>query len=106
MPALNLQKKAWDKALIKENFIDVLGGPKLQIALSDHGVKMAKKTAKQFFKDLGIRQLFGRYQTPQDNAWVESWFRILVYAWLRYKDNVIFDEIQTISRQSVYVYNT
>ena len=72
-------KKAWDKALVNENLIGVSGAPKLPIALSDHGVQMAKKTAKQFFKDLGIKQLFARYQTPQDNAWIESWFRILKY---------------------------
>ena len=47
-------KKAWDNALANENLIGVSGAPELPIALSDHGVQMAKKTAKQFFKDLGI----------------------------------------------------
>jgi len=99
-------KKAWDKALINENLIGVSGAPKLPIALSDHGVQMAKKTAKQFFKDLGIKLLFARYQTPQDNAWIESWFRILKYDWLRYKDYVSFDQIKKIIQQFVIVYNT
>ena len=99
-------KKAWDKALVNENLIDVSGAPKLPIALSDHGVQMAKKTAKQFFKDLGIKQLFARYQTPQDNAWIESWFRILKYDWLLYKDYVSFDQIKAIIRRFVVVYNT
>ena len=99
-------KKAWDKALVNENLIGVSGAPKLPIALSDHGVQMAKKTAKQFFKDLGIKQLFARYQTPQDNAWIESWFRILKYDWLRYKDYVSFEQIKAIIRQFVIVYNT
>ena len=99
-------KKAWDKALVNENLIGVSGVPKLPIALSDHGVQMAKKTAKQFFKDLGIKQLFARYQTPQDNAWIESWFRILKYDWLRYKDYVSFEQIKAIIRQFVIVYNT
>lgn len=99
-------KKAWDKALVNENLIGVSGSPKLPIALSDHGVQMAKKTAKQFFKDLGIKQLFARYQTPQDNAWIESWFRILKYDWLRYKDYVSFDQIKAIIEQFVIVYNT
>ena len=99
-------KKAWDKALINENLIGVSWAPELPIALSDHGVQMAKKTAKQFFKDLGIKQLFARYQTPQDNAWIESWFRILKYDWLRYKDYVSFDQIETIIRKFVIVYNT
>jgi len=99
-------KKAWDKALVNENLIGVSGAPELPIALSDHGVQMAKKTAKQFFKDLGIKQLFARYQTPQDNAWIESWFRILKYDWLQYKDYVSFDQIKSIIRQFVIVYNT
>lgn len=98
-------KKAWDKALSNENLIGVSGAPELPIALSDHGVQMAKKTAKQFFKDLGIKQLFARYQTPQDNAWIESWFRILKYDWLRYKDYVSFDQIKSIIRGFVTVYN-
>jgi putative transposase len=99
-------KQAWDRALVNENLIGVSGAPKLPIALSDHGVQMARKTAKQFFKDLGIKQLFARYQTPQDNAWIESWFRILKYDWLRYKDYVSFDQIKGIIRQFVIVYNT
>lgn len=99
-------KKAWDKALVNENLIGVSGAPKLPIALSDHGVQMAKKTAKQFFKDLGIKQLFARYQTPQDNAWIESWFRILKYDWLQYKDYVSFDQIKSIMQEFVTVYNT
>jgi len=99
-------KKAWDKALINENLIGISGAPKMPIALSDHGVQMAKKTAKQFFKDLGIKQLFARYQTPEDNAWIESWFRILKYDWLRYKDYVSFDQLKKIIRQFVIVYNT
>ena len=99
-------KKAWDKALVNENLIGVSGAPELPIALSDHGVQMAKKTAKQFFKDLGIKQLFARYQTPQDNAWIESWFRILKYDWLQYKDYISFDQIKSIIREFVTVYNT
>jgi len=103
---LESMKKAWDNALGNEDLIGVSGAPKLPTALSDHGVQMAKKTAKQFFKDLGIKQLFARYQTPQDNAWIESWFRILKYDWLRYKDYVSFDQLKAIIRQFIVVYNT
>ena len=67
---------------------------------------MAKKTANQFFKDMGIKQLFARYQMPQVNAWIESWFRILKYDWLRYKDCVSFKQIKEIIRQFVIIYNT
>jgi transposase InsO family protein len=99
-------KKAWDNALTNEGLIGVMGAPQMPTALSDHGVQMAKKSAKQFFKDLGIKQLFARYQTPKDNAWIESWFRILKYDWLQYKDYVSFDEVKQIIRQFVIIYNT
>ena len=98
-------KKAWDKALANEGLIEIIGAPQMPTALSDHGVQMAKKSAKQFFKDLGIKQLFARYQTPKDNAWIESWFRILKYDCLQYKDYVSFDEVKKIIRQFVIIYN-
>jgi len=99
-------KKAWDNALINEDLIDIADAPQMPTALSDHGVQMAKKSAKQFFKDLGIKQLFARYKTPTDNAWIESWFRILKYDWLRYKDYISFDQLKTIIANFVFVYNT
>lgn len=99
-------KKAWDQALANEGLIGVVGAPKMPAALSDHGIQMAKKSAKEFFRDLGIKQLFARYQTPTDNAWIESWFRILKYDWLRFKDYVSFDELEEIIRQFVIIYNT
>ena len=96
---------AWDNALTSEGLLDVIGAPKMPLALSDHGVQMAKKTAKKFFKDLGIKQLFARYQTPKDNAWIESWFRILKYDWLRYKDCVSFSQLKDIIAKFIYIYN-
>jgi transposase InsO family protein len=98
-------KRAWDNALGNEGLLDVIGAPKMPLALSDHGVQMAKKSAKQFFKDLGIKQLFARYQTPKDNAWIESWFRILKYDWLRYKDCVSFEQLKGIIDKFIYIYN-
>jgi len=85
----------------------------MPLALSDHGVQMARKSAKQFFKDLGIKQLFARYKTPKDNAWIESWFRILKparhlaggYDWLRYKDCVSFNQLKGIIGEFIYIYN-
>jgi len=38
---------------------------------------MTAKSIKQFFKDVSIRQLFARYQTPTDNVFIETWFKIL-----------------------------
>lgn len=99
-------KRAWDKALGNEGLLSSVEAPKMPEAISDHGVQMAKKSARQFFKDLGIKQLFARYQTPADNAWIESWFRILKYDWLRYKDYVSFDELKGIISRFVVVYNT
>jgi transposase InsO family protein len=99
-------KKAWDNALAHEGLIGIVGAPNMPTALSDHGIQMAKKTAKQFFKELGIKQLFARYKTPTDNAWIEAWFRILKYDWLRYKDYVSFDQLKEIIEQFIIVYNT
>lgn len=99
-------KKAWDNALTNEDLLDMADAPQMPTALSDHGVQMAKKSAKQFFKDLGIKQLFARYQTPADNAWIESWFRILKYDWLRYKDYVSFEKIKRIISEFISFYNT
>ncbi len=67
---------------------------------------MAKKSAKQLFKDLGIKQLFARYQTPIDNAWIETWFRILKWDWLRFKDYVGFDQLKEFIKEFVTFYNT
>ena len=63
-PTVESVKKAWDKALSFEGLMGVMGAPQMPLALSDHGVQMMAKTMKQFFKKLGIRQLFARYQTP------------------------------------------
>lgn len=98
-------KIAWDKALTSEGLLVVSGAPEMPVALSDHGVQMAQKSAKQFFRDLGIKQLFARYQTPKDNAWIESWFRILKYDWLRFKDYLSFSELEEIIHQFIEVYN-
>ena len=99
-------KRAWDQALMNEGLLGIGEAPKLPTALSDHGVQMAKKTARQFFKDLGIGQLFARYQTPTDNSWIESWFRILKYDWLRFKDYVSFDQLKAILAEFIGFYNT
>jgi putative transposase len=99
-------KRAWDQALMSEGLWGIGEAPKLPTALSDHGVQMAKKTARQFFKDLGIGQLFARYQTPTDNSWIESWFRILKYDWLRFKDYISFDELKGILAEFIRFYNS
>jgi putative transposase len=98
-------KMAWDKALVGEGLLNRWGAPCFPLALSDHGVQMAKKTAKEFFRDLGIKQLFARYQTPEDNSWIESWFRILKYDWLRFKDYMSFTQLERMIEDFIDVYN-
>jgi len=95
-------KRAWDKALRREELLGGMRCPLLPTALSDHGVQMAKKTARQFFRDLGIGQLFARYQTPTDNAWIESGFRILKDNWLQFKDYVSFDELESLLEAFIF----
>jgi len=99
-------KRAWDQALSNEGLLGVGDAPPLPTALSDHGVQMARKTARQFFRDLGIGQLFARYQTPTDNSWIESWFRVLKYDWLRFKDYVSFDQLRGVLAEFIRFYNT
>lgn len=98
-------KKAWDKALCQEELVGVTMSPQMPLALSDHGVQMAKKSAKQFFKDLGIKQLFARYQTPKDNAWIESWFRTLKHDWLKFKDYITFEQLKRFIDAFIEYYN-
>jgi putative transposase len=43
-------------------------------ALSDNGTQMKAKTMREFFRDLGIEQVFSRPHTPEDNAHIEAWF--------------------------------
>ena len=98
-------KVAWDKALSSEGLLGKWEVPCFPLALSDHGVQMAKKTAREFFRDLGIKQLFARYQTPEDNSWIESWFRILKYDWLRFKDYMSFSQLEGLIGEFIDVYN-
>lgn len=102
---VNAMKIAWDNALVNEGLLGKESAPKMPIALSDHGVQMAKKSAREFFKDLGIKQLFARYQTPTDNAWIESWFKTLKYEWLRFKDYISFTGLKKIIEEFIYIYN-
>lgn len=97
---VNEMKKAW---VCQEGLVRVSIRPEMPLA--DHGIQMAKKSAKQFFKDLGIKQLFARYQTPKDDAWIESWFRTLKYDWLQFKDYVTFEQLKRFIDAFVAYYN-
>lgn len=98
-------KQAWDRALCDEGLLDVQADPLRLTALSDHGCQMTAKSMAQFFKDLGIGQLFARYQTPTDNAWIESFFRIFKYDWLRFQDIFSFHHLEALIASFVDYYN-
>jgi len=76
-------RRVWDEALAAEGLLDAEpqsvgpdgepGGLGLK-ALSDNGSQMKAKTMREFFHDLGIDQVFSRPHTPEDNAYMESWF--------------------------------
>ncbi|MCK5329597.1 MAG: IS3 family transposase [Candidatus Latescibacteria bacterium] len=98
-------KRAWDQALCDEGLMDQEQEPIELFALSDHGTQMTAKSMAQFFKDLGISQLFARVQTPTDNAWIESFFRTFKYEWLRFQDLLSFHHLEEMIASFVEYYN-
>ena len=76
-------RRVWDEALAAEGLLDAEpqsvgpdgkpGGLGLK-AMSDNGSQMKAKTMREFFRDLGIDQVFSRPHTPEDNAYIEAWF--------------------------------
>ena len=98
-------KQTWDQALANEGLLDRPDGPKGLEALSDHGSQMTAKSMKKFFKTLEIGQLFARYQTPTDNAWIEVWFRIFKYEWLRFQELFSFHQLEVLIEGFVLYYN-
>jgi transposase InsO family protein len=98
-------KQAWDEALAQEGLLERADGPKGLEALSDHGSQMTAHSMAEFFRRLHIDQLFARYQTPTDNAWIESWFRLFKYDWLRFQEVLSFHQLETLIGQFVTYYN-
>jgi putative transposase len=98
-------KQVWDQALCDEGFLGFSQSPESLKALSDHGTQMTAKSIAQFFRDLGISQLFARYQTPTDNAWIESFFRIFKYDWFRFQDILSFHQLEALIADFVEYYN-
>ena len=76
-------KRVWDEALSAEGLLEAEpvsvgadgqpGGLGLK-AMSDNGSQMKAKTMREFFRDLGIDQVFSRPHTPEDSAYIEAWF--------------------------------
>lgn len=98
-------QQAWDQALVQEGLLERAEGPKGLEALSDHGSQMTAHSMADFFRHLGIEQLFARYQTPTDNAWIESWFRLFKYDWLRFQEVFSFHQLEAAIGQFVTYYN-
>lgn len=76
-------KRVWDEALAAEGLLEeeplVVGrdgepGGLALKALSDNGTQMKARTMREFFRDLGVIQVFSRPHTPEDNAYIETWF--------------------------------
>jgi putative transposase len=76
-------KRVWDVALSAEGLLEAEPasvGPDGQPrglglkAMSDNGSQMKARTMREFFRDLGIDQVFSRPHTPEDNAYIEAWF--------------------------------
>lgn len=95
---------AWDNALVNEGLAGNPDAPMPQ-ALSDRGVQMKCKSARNYFSILGIIQLFSRCHTPTDNAWIESWFNTLKNSWLKYKDYGSFSALRGLVAEFVEFYN-
>lgn len=98
-------KQVWDDALAQEGLLERAEGPKGLEVLSDHGSQMTAHSMAEFFRRLHIDQLFARYQTPTDNAWIESWFRLFKYDWLQFQEVFSFHQLEALIAQFVTYYN-
>ena len=70
-------KLLMDRALGAEGLLDETRD--LPIVINDRGAPMKAKVYRQFLQDLGVSQLFSRPRTPNDNPFVESFFRTTKY---------------------------
>lgn len=65
-----LAKATWDAALLAEG----LTADNSPQSLSDRGLQMRARSTREFFQDLGVKQLFTWPRTPNDNPCIESLF--------------------------------
>lgn len=63
----------WDLGLVNEGRLD-LPADQWPQSLSDRGAQMRSQSTRQYFKKLGIPQLFSRPRTPNDNPRIEAHF--------------------------------
>lgn len=77
MESFEMGKVLTDRALVAEGLMV----PEAQrpVILNDRGPSMKAKGYRQFLQDLGVAQLFSRPRTPNDNPFVEAFFRTAKY---------------------------
>jgi len=67
-----------EEVFITEKIMDLPENER-PVVINDRGSQMKAKTVKQMFVDLGVEQRFTRPRTPNDNPYVESFFRTTKY---------------------------
>lgn len=97
--------QVWEQALAAEGLLALEGPKPRPKALSDHGVQMKAKKLKAFFRDLGIAQLFTRPRTPEDNAFIETWFKTLKYEELYRHNSLTPYQVRDVIAAFVEYYN-
>lgn len=65
-----MAQRVWEKAILAEG----LTAEQMPRSLSDRGPQMRSRSTNEFFRELGVAQLFSRPRTPNDNPFVEALF--------------------------------
>lgn len=77
MESFEMGKVLTDRALLAEGLM--APEAKRPVILNDRGPSMKAKAFRHFLQDLGVTQLFSRPRTPNDNPFVEAFFRTAKY---------------------------
>jgi transposase InsO family protein len=72
-------KELTDRALEEEGLL-LADKSALPTVHNDRGSPMKARSFKRFLEDLGLSQVFSRPRTPNDNPFVEAFFRTAKYA--------------------------
>jgi transposase InsO family protein len=100
--------RAWDMALATEGLLapDAKTRRAMLKALSDNGTQMKAKSLKAFFRTLDIGQVFGRCRTPEDNAWIESWYATLKTELIYHHEHLTMERLRDLILAFIENYNT
>lgn len=85
-----------DDAILVENLLDA-PQDQMPMVVNDRGSQMKAKEVKQMFHDMGLRQVFSRPRTPNDNPFIESLFGTVKTApiypgWFPYDDESVVQQ--------------